>query len=263
MRRWAGLVGLALLALAWALSWVLGYDVVLDVHPGLASEGPGLSRWLGTDHLGRDVARRLVVGTQAFVGPALAAAALAVGLGGGAGALAGWWGGAVAGLLRYALSVLASLPTLVAALLACAVLGDSVWVLAGAVGLGCAPGVGEAVYARVHSLRAVDFVAGLQAHGVHPARVLLYHVLWVSCRGLLARQALLAAVATMTVETTLSYIGGFGVPEPQPSWGNMIAFEWQIPGGNPWAWAAPALALWAVVWSASLTADALAEGRDG
>lgn len=261
-----GAVGLALLGAAWLGSYALGYDVVLDVHPERASAAPAVGLWLGADHLGRDVARRVLLGTQAFVGPGLGAVALALGLGGSSGALAGWWGGWAAAGLRYGMAVLASIPTLPGALLAGAVLagaGGSVWRLAAVVGLCSAPAVSEAVYGRVQALRRADFVLGLQAHGLHPARVLAWHVLWVSCRGLLARQATRAFAALLTAETTLSYLGGFGVAEPQPSWGNMIAFEWQVSGGNPWAWAGPALALWAAAFSASQVAAGLAEGQDG
>ena len=55
---------------------------------------------------------------------------------------------------------------------------------------------------------------------------------------------------------------GFGVPEPTPSWGNMIAFEWVVRDGNPWATWAPALAIWAVILGAMMMADGLAEADD-
>ena len=36
---------------------------------------------------------------------------------------------------------------------------------------------------------------------------------------------------------------GFGVEQPRPSWGNMLAFSFSDTA-NPWAWLAPALCLW-------------------
>jgi cytochrome c oxidase assembly protein subunit 15 len=52
------------------------------------------------------------------------------------------------------------------------------------------------------------------------------------------------------VEAALSYIGGFGVQEPLPSWGNMIAGGFGQPRGQPLAWADTAplrRAVWAVM----------------
>jgi ABC-type dipeptide/oligopeptide/nickel transport system permease subunit len=59
----------------------------------------------------------------------------------------------------------------------------------------------------------------------------------------------------------LSYIGGFGIEEPMPSWGNMLAFEFGVPDGNLFAWLSPAVAIWGVMFSAVLASDALAERR--
>ena len=50
--------------------------------------------------------------------------------------------------------------------------------------------------------------------------------------------------------------------EPQPSWGNMLAFEFGVPDGNTWAWLAPALAIWLTITGSMLAGDALAERAD-
>lgn len=246
-------LALALVPAMWVLALVGGYDVVGDVDVTRASVGPSAKHWLGTDHLGRDVFWRLVTASQAFVGPGLAAAVVALGLGLSAGAVAGWTGGPLASLVRYVFTVVASVPRFVLVLLACAIYGNSVWTLAVAAGVAYAPTVGEAVHARIRAFRRAEFVLAAEAHGVHPARILGYHLLWVNTRRLAARHALQLFAFLLLVETTLSYIGafgataGFGVQEPTPSWGNMMGFEWGVPDANLWATAAPALALWTVL----------------
>lgn len=242
--RTVGLALVASLGAAWVLALALPYDVVADVDPTRASLGPSLAHWLGTDHLGRDVAWRLLLGSRAFVAPGLLTAVIAGGVGGAAGALAGWFGGPLSALVRYAFTVGGSVPRFVFVLLAGAIFGPDPVVLAVATGIACAPGVGEAVYARLEELRRAEFVLALRAHGVPEARILLYHLLWINARGLVARQVLQAFGFFLVVETTLSYLGGFGVQEPTPSWGNMLAFEFGIPDGNLYAWMAPAAAIW-------------------
>lgn len=237
MRALAVAVGLTL-----ALGLVWG-DRALAVLTPLASAPPGLDAPLGRDHLGRDVLARLVVGAWAFVTPGLIANAAALGLGVPLGAAAGWFGGLIAVLQRGITTSVESVPTLGLVCLGAAIFGPTPAVLGALAGFAWAPRVAEAVRARLESLRRAELVLALEAHGVPPWRALTHHLLWVGCRGLLARQALTLFAAVLTVETTLSYLGDLGVAEPTPSWGNMLSFEWGV-DGNPWAAAAPALTLW-------------------
>ncbi len=255
--RAAGVLLLGAVAVMWLTTFVTHYDVVADVAPTRASLGPAAAHWLGTDHLGRDVGWRLLYGSRAFVAPAIAAAGVAGLLGVTGGALAGWFGGAVAGGVRWGLTVTAAVPRLVLVLLAGAVLGPETWVLAVASGVACTPAMGEAVYAQLDSLRRSEFVFAARAHGLGEARILLFHLLWVSCRGLVARQLLQTFGFFLVVETTLAYLGGFGVQEPTPSWGNMLAFEFGIPDGNVLAWVAPALAIWVAALGTALLGQEL------
>lgn len=246
----------------WIVSLAAGYDAVADVHPDLAGTGPGWDHLLGTDHLGRDVLWRLVTASEAFV-PAGAAAALTAGaLGVLAGALAGYGGGPLEAVIRYVLTVIASIPRFVLVLLAGSILGAKMWVLAIASGVACAPAVGEAVYAQIDGLKRTEFVLAARAHGYSEARILVYHLLWVNCRGLIARNVLQAFGFFLLIETTLSYLGDFGVPQPAPSWGNMLAFELGIHDGNTWAWLAPAVAIAAAILGTALLGQDLGE-REG
>ncbi len=237
MRSVAVVVGL-LLALG-----LVGGARALEVVTPLASAAPSFASPLGRDHLGRDVLARLIVGAWAFVTPGALACAVALGLGAPLGAAAGWSGGLVAAAQRALTASVESVPTLGVVCLGAAIFGPTPVTLGALAGLAWAPRVAEAVRARLESSRQAELVLALEAHGVPPWRVLTHHLLWVGCRGLLARQALTLFAAVLTLETTLSYLGDLGVAEPTPSWGNMLSFEWGI-DGNPWAAAAPALTLW-------------------
>ncbi len=267
--RGVGTAVIAMVVIAWAVSLLSGYDVVADVHPERMNLGPSEAHWLGTDHLGRDVAWRLATASEVFVGPGLFACTLALLLGVPAGAWAGWVGGLWAEVVRYLFTVIASLPRFVLVLLVCAIYGSSVWTLAAAAAVAYSPAIAETVYSRITLFRGRDFVLAAEAHGVHWARILGWHLLWVNGKTLIARHALQLFAYFLLVETTLSYIGaleagaGFGVPEPTPSWGNMIAFEWGVRDGNLWATWAPALAIWVVILGALLLADGLAEADGG
>ena len=58
------MVALAVLVAVGLLVPLLGYDVVADVDPARAHAAPGLRHLLGTDDLGRDILKRLVLATN-------------------------------------------------------------------------------------------------------------------------------------------------------------------------------------------------------
>ncbi len=263
--RRLGLVLFASLLLLWLVGLAMPYDVVADVHPDLADAPPAAAHLLGTDHLGRDVLARLIRASRAFVLPGAGAAVVAGVLGLALGTVAGWFGGVAEQAGRLVFTVVGAVPRLVLVLLAATIVGDDPAVLAVAAGLVCAPELGSAVAARLGDLRRAEFVLALRAHGVSDARILGYHLLWVNARGVVARQLFTVFGYYVGLETTLSYLGGFGVQEPEPSWGNMVAFEFGRPDGNLLAWLAPALALWAAVVACSWLAEDLGrrEAADG
>ena len=262
MKTLSSLGLLSVLAL-WVVSLVVGYDVIADVAPARAGDGPSMEHWLGCDHLGRDVLWRLITASEAFVGPGLLACLLCMLLGVSMGGASGWLGGGISSGLRYVFSVIASLPRFVLVLLICAIYGDAPVILALAAGLAYTPVLGEAVAGRIDSMRRAEFVLAAQAHGISDSSVLLRELLWSNCRALIGRHLLYLFGYFLVLETTLSYLGSFGVEEPQPSWGNMLAFEFSHTTGNPLAWLAPAVAIWLTVLATVLLASQLGERADG
>lgn len=259
VERATGLALVAALALAWVAAAASGYDPVTDVHPERANLGPSASAWLGTDHLGRDVAARLLLATHSFVGPGLLACLVTLGAALPLGALAGYAGGASAVALRLPLMSVASVPRFVWVLLACTILKPSAEVLAVSAGLAYAPALAGALDARVDALRRAEFVLAARAHGYPHWQILGHQILWVNCRRLVARHLLHLFSFFLTLETSLSYIGSFGVVEPTPSWGNMLSFSFGRPG---LAALVSALAIWAAALGLSLLAGEL-ERADG
>ncbi|MSQ03618.1 MAG: hypothetical protein EXR71_17330 [Myxococcales bacterium] len=227
------------------------YDALADVRPSLADQAPCAAHWLGTDHLGRDVLRRLAAGGAAFVGPGLGAAALAAILGTLAGAAAGWRGGAVAGGARMVFGAIQSIPSLVLVLLCLMALGPGPVQLAVAGGLAGMPTMASSVDARITSLRTAEFVLAARAHGIPPHRLLWWHLVWVNSRDIVVREALAIGGSVLVLEVTLSYLGHFGVAEPAASWGNMLAHALSTGCLNRWSWLAPGAAVLATLWATS------------
>ena len=88
---------------------------------------------------------------------------------------------------------------------------------------------------------AEDYILAHVAHGFHPFKIISYHILWLQCRALLTRQMIFVFSYVLFIETALSYLGDYGVQEPYPSWGNMVA-QSRI-SAVAWPWALPAVAI--------------------
>ena len=216
------------------------YDVLL--------ESPSTSHLFGTDAQGRDVAVRVLKGTEAFFLPGLLAALLACVLGALAGAASGYFVGAARAGVLGILQLVDTLPRLVFLILVCTILNPSIYLIAFVAGVLFVPAIAQVVRTKVESLASEDYILANIAHGFRPIRILLYHILWLQCRPLLIRQGAYVFGYVLFVETALSYLGDYGVQEPDPSWGNMVAQARDLAGaGAAWPWLFPAGAIVATI----------------
>ena len=262
MRPWsaAGFALLAGLIVLWLYGHYADYPVVGDaIHP--PNLEPSKELPLGTDHTGRDIYRRLIMASQSFVLPGLKAALFTVCFGVSLGSISGYIGGWLARGIGAAFSALGSIPRLILALLCSAIFGAEPAVLAWATGLAYTPAMGEAIQDRIRALSEQDFVVAARSHGLRHHQILLYHILWLNCRNLVAAQTARVFGFYVVLEATLSYLDPAHFSPRYPTWGNMVAFELTWPEGNDWAWMAPAAAIWLTVLGANLVADHFREAH--
>jgi peptide/nickel transport system permease protein len=115
-----------------------------------------------------------------------------------------------------------SLPKLVLVLLVIALFRPDIYLILLVVGVTNISSTAELLRAKIATLRRKSYIEAALALGVHPARVIGKHILWLHGRGVLLVQATVGMGEAILIETSLSYLG-FGVQEPTPSWGNMVA----------------------------------------
>ncbi len=226
----AVVVGLVLLRIA---------AIFVSVDPALPTDapmlGPSWAHPLGTDPLGRDLLRRMVDSSEAFFVPGLFACLVCVALAVPAGAAIGYWPRARASaFLRGVLTIVAAWPRLVLVVVVVAIFTASVsdpaafaelrlFLLAGLVGLSFVPQMAHALAEKVLFFQREQFVEAARAHGLPDSKILGFHILWANCRNLVLRQVCMLFGSWLLVETSLSYLGHYGVPAPRPSWGNILA----------------------------------------
>ncbi len=227
-RQPAALLG-ALLVLTLGLAallapWLSPHDP-LQVQLGPSLQPPGAGFLLGTDGVGRDCLSRLLHGGRVSLPLGLLAVAVAASLGTALGATAGFLGGRIDRVITWGTDLFLALPRLVLLLAVLAVASRApqgrFLLVALVLGLTGWMPVARIVRTEVLSLRSRGWVLAARGLGLPPGRILLRHVLPFALPPVLVHASLLVGT-TILAEAALSFLG-LGIPQPAPTWGNMIA----------------------------------------
>jgi peptide/nickel transport system permease protein len=227
----------------------------------LRGAAPSLAHPLGTDVYSRDLLSRVLYGARISLTIALLAVTLSVGVGTLVGLVAGYAGGVADAVLMRIVDAGLALPKIFVALVVLA-LWENVTIGAIVVILGFTGwfGVSRIVRAEVLSARAREYVAAARVLGVPPARLVARHVLPNVAAPVIVTAAL-GVGQVVLIEAGLSYLG-IGVPQPTPSWGNIIADGQHVLLAAPWIATSAGLAIVLTVLAFSVLGDGLREYLD-
>lgn len=217
---------------------------------------PGSGHLLGTDELGRDVLARTLHGSRASVATGLLASTLALALGAGLGAFAGWSGGATDRGVLFLVNVVQALPALVLVVAGASFLPPSFLVAALLIALTGWTDTARVVRAGARRTREAAFVDASRAAGASAPRLVLVHILPHALPPALALLPYTLGSAVLT-EAALSFLG-LGAPPPGASWGRALAEARNLLPGAWWCVLPPAIGLFLLVLSARRLGDAAA-----
>lgn len=181
----------------------------------------GLSHFLGTDHLGRDVFSRLLVATGTSLGSAFATIFLILFLGILVGGTAGFAGGRTDQILMRVCDVFFSVPTVILALFLVGVLGTGLFNVIIAIAASHWAWYARIVRSIVLSLKNADYVLITRTSGASEAVNFRKNML----RPILAQCAVLASLDIGHIVLHISGLSflGLGVKAPAAEWGVMIS----------------------------------------
>lgn len=256
----AGAVVLILLMLAALLAPVLApYDpLAIDLQGRLVP--PRWEHILGTDHLGRDVFSRLLVGSRASLGAAGFTVVVVTTIGVALGTLAGFYGGWIDEVVMRLVDTVLAFPSIILALVVAGLLGPGLRNVILGLTLVRWAGCARLVRGLVLSVREREFVMAARSIGASRGRVVIRHIL-PNILGPVAVMATLDLGSVLLSMSGLSYIG-LGVQLPHPEWGAMVNQAQLHVQEAPWLAVAPGLAIVIAVLSANLMGDTLRDLLD-
>jgi len=221
---------------------------------------PGGAFMAGTDELGRDELSRLVYGARVSLYVGVLAVAVALGLGGTSGLLAGFYGGWLDNVTMRAMDVLFALPALVLAIAITAVLGPKLTNVMLAIGIVYAPTFARIARGPTLAVVRLPYIEAARALGASTPTIVLRHVVPNVSAPLLVQTTVSLSTAILT-EAALSFLG-LGTQPPTPSWGLMLSDARQYMLIDPWIAVLPGCAIAVTVLGFNLLGDGLRDLLD-
>ncbi|MVO17281.1 ABC transporter permease [Parasedimentitalea huanghaiensis] len=210
---------------------------------------------LGTDHLGRDYLSRLIYGARVSLLIGFVAALISGTIGTAMGVAAGYFGGRTDAVVTFLINVRLAMPVVLVALAVVAILGGSLQVVIGVLGLLLWDRFAVVMRASTLQVRGREYVSAAQAVGASTPRILLSEIMPNILNNLIVVITLEMAHAIL-LEATLSFLG-LGVQPPTPSWGLMVSEGKNMMLFEPWLVLIPGAVLFVLVLAINLMGDGL------
>ena len=232
--------------------WLSPYDPYAFSLVGRL-EAPSSEHLLGTDALGRDVLARLLSGARVTLLVVAVSIALGGALGLVLGVVAGYFGGWVDAIISRLTDATLAFPTLLFGLLFAVSVGPGFGSVVAAISLSLWAEFVRVVRAEVLSLREREFIQQAKVYGSSSWRLLTVHMLPNIFNSFVVLLGLNLGKVILT-EASLSYLGA-GIPQPTPSWGNMISDGQQYISTAWWVSIVPGVAISLTVLALFLIGD--------
>jgi peptide/nickel transport system permease protein len=223
--------------------------------------GPGVHGFIiGTDDIGRDLLVRIAYGAQISLFVGILTTGIATIAGVSIGLIAGYFGGLVDTILARIIDAALAFPFIVLALALAAVFHPSLSIVIGVIAFFSWAGISRIVRGQTLSLKEKEYIEAARSLGAGPWRIMFIDIL-PNLLGPVLVLATLYIPTAVTFEATLSFLG-IGIPEPAPSWGNILSEAQSYYQIAWWYIVFPAAALLITTLAFNLLGDGIRDAMD-
>ncbi|HOA22549.1 MAG TPA: ABC transporter permease [Aggregatilineales bacterium] len=234
-------------------------------HP--AAQAPSAEYPFGTDHLGRDVFSRVVLGARSILLMAGLGTLIAVVLGTVVGLAIGYYGGFIDDVVSRTIDAFLALPALLVALVTLGIVRNlplergtfAAWLASNSVLLVIAlvyvPIVARVVRSSTLDVKTREFVEAAQIRG-EPAVYIMFREILPSVVPALVVEGSLRFSYAIFLVASLGFLG-VGASPPTPDWGLMVNENRRLYHLTPWALLYPTFAIALLVVGVNLMSDAI------
>ena len=223
-------------------------------------EGGAAVHLLGTDHLGRDFAIRLVYGTRNTLLIAGTGLLIAMTAGTAMGVIAGMNKGFIDSFIMFLVDVRLSVPSTIIGIVCASIFGSSKLTIVLIIGFTGFASFARLVRGQILQLRESNFIECSQALGASKTRILFEHVL-VNIASPLIINATMRLSSFILLESSLSFLG-LGIQPPDVSLGVMVSAGRDYLINAWWLTIVPSTVIVIIVLSVSLIGDWLRDKLD-
>ncbi len=229
----------------------------------------GLKGYLmGTDQYGRDLFSRLLSGGRVTLTIGAIAVIISGIIGIILGSFSGYYGGKTDMFLMRLAEVVNAIPFLPLAMILSAIIGSKISetgriaMIMVILGLLSWPSLARLVRGQILAAREQEFVTAAKAMGITELKIIFKHILPNVITVVLVNLTLSFALC-MLYESSLSYLG-FGVNEPNATWGNMLygCNDSTVMAHYWWRWVFPSIALSLCTVSINMAGDGMRDAID-
>lgn len=231
-----------------------------DANPQEKLLSPSAQHIFGTDELGRDILKRVLIGTSISLRTAVLAVGAAILIGVPIGAIAGYFGGFIDELLMRFTDIFLGFPSLLLAIVIAAFLGPNLTNATLAIALSWWPWYTRIVRGQAVSLKERQFVKASQAMGARSSSIIIKHII-PNCIAPIIVQASMDIGGVILTIASLSFLG-LGAQAPIPEWGLMVSTSRNYFLNAWWYSIFPGLAIFFTVLIFNLLGDGLREILD-
>ena len=176
---------------------------------------------LGTNAAGLDMLSRALFGARASLVISLSAVVIGVVVGGMVGVVAGYFRGGTDRTISILTNAVLAVPPLILLVALASILDPTMRNIALALSLLTIPSMVRIARANAIAFAQREFVLAARAMGASRWRVMLRELVPNVALPLMS-MAMVTISALIVAESSLSFLG-LGIPQPEPTWGNMIS----------------------------------------